>query len=501
MAKFELTNQRFGKVPTPGEGVMLGERIYTDFTNNDYIVTPGAAIIRWLPTLGRNVYEGDPINLAAQGIYDAIQTAMNSRTLPFQRSDVMINILCNSDLHNFYKAACRAYKLMRYTNDRSLYTKKVLIEALGWDYEDLVDKRQLMREYLGYMYDALKTYPLPKVFDYIQWHDDMNTGVFKDTVSDNAQLYIFVQQAYFTYQGVDEGGGKGLRYTEWDTSGNQSVKNTVELMWAKFQEMLSAFTHSSDFARINAAIRTTYRDAFVTLEPVPGEDETVVPEANAWLDNAIMNMVFHDGLDATDFTYVDNDGTLTTDLTSADDLFVYLGGTTYREFMNLLTDNPTPVEMANYMRWHPKFKLSSGGNAVTPISWGTEWIKSMEIISMEEPLASGDHTFGSLITRLTSNCLSTSSSAGVTSSGLEALFAISAFKNHPIVTALIGDSSNAYQILVPFSQWNYYAETPDVRACHRAFVYAAFVDGVSMPNNVDAAEKKYQRKDKDEKSK
>lgn len=483
-SRFELNGELFEYTPTPKKGLPLGVPLTnTDVAGNTVEINfPGILRAEWTPTVGYSENDQSPINLASQKVYKAIQNALRQRNLTYQRTDVIVNILSNDSIHITFEDVKRAIKAYFTYNKYNRYYGAKLLEALGYDYDSFDQhKAELIPQMIKWR-NMLELYPLPDVINFVGIHNEMASNIYVDTVSDKAQLYVFVPRKVFTYADVDTGGGKGLEYIDFHGDTPLTWDQVVTFM----SSLISAMTNSTDFDIINAALMSTYEGSMYVDTSVPTEGEELIPAQNVIFDNAMMNAVA-----VGDLTPFDEG---TSNLAPIDTGYNALytinmkaatcSGLTnyYVSYINSLTDSPSSIEMANYMRWHPEIGSTVAPKDQTGItagmkSWGTEIINYFKIYTLSNIKVNG--VSATTTTDPTKFTTTIDNYTGATQySTIETFFELSAFKNHPIIQyrATIQTSPTQVFASIPISQWNYVSVAPSAEPYHEALLWYAFAE-------------------------
>lgn len=307
-AKMPTAYRTGAPVKTPS--VVTGNPVSTrDWTN------PGIMTLAWIPTLGVATSATDPVNMAGQSIYSFVRHA-NSGARNYESPDLQIYTLALDSLYSLYYSIGRVIGILNLTTEENRYYPRTLVTALGFDYDDFVDNQPNILFQLANWRAKLRQYSLPAQMRIYKEHRDMSEAFFTDGETARAQMYVFVQDAYWSYEVVDTVKGLTARYPiEFKQSAMTAsdIAGSPILTWSEtktmFNTLLDAFLTSSDVALISGDITKAYGEAgFVDL---PLIDNNYVPPIIK--DDAMLLSIMN-----ADITPVDpasmrvNDVTLTT---------------------------------------------------------------------------------------------------------------------------------------------------------------------------------------------
>lgn len=270
--------------------------------SGSYRSMPGVMTLYWVPQIGGSFI--DPINQAANSTYSFVVHA-NSRTKSYDAPDLMQMILCGASLFSMLALGIRAYGLMRMYDQRNLYLPKALIQASGFDYEDLKENLSNMWFDLNELISRSTQIWIPNTFPFIERWFWMNSNVYMDGSSIKAQYYMFTPQSYLTYQATgdyfEDNHIATAHYNMWsgpfnNTAGQFPVYYTHT--WAQYMEIMnSMFTPllaSQDRGIIFGDILKAYgADKLYALPPITS-DYRVVPVYDEEVLTQIENLVLFD---------------------------------------------------------------------------------------------------------------------------------------------------------------------------------------------------------------
>lgn len=169
-----------------------------------------AAIFEYLPVL--NLAGKDrvaPLHVAARNIYAWVRHANAGRT-NYESSDLMQYILSVTEAYSLMAHFIRGYGLLNTFNVLNRAYPKVIVENLGFDYDDLTKQMSDFRYLLNNSLLKLGSLVIPKGMTYIDRRLWLNSNVFLDRAGSKAQSYAFAPSIYYVYNPIQETTGGGL---------------------------------------------------------------------------------------------------------------------------------------------------------------------------------------------------------------------------------------------------------------------------------------------------
>lgn len=378
----DFRDERWKLTPTPANGNRLGDpltyKVKVGFGTSAQLINvktfvPAIARVGFIPTFGVSRDAGSPISTLASTLYAQILSALKRASLKFDPTAVAVHMLGMGSIYCAYDVAVRAYRALNTTDVDNAYLAKNLVEACGFDYEDLMANKPSLYFWFSTARATLQQYVVPKSFAMIGAHRAMCTNAYHDSPSAKSQLYVFTPDYLWSWEKVDTAGG--LRAVSMRETPNGSDKLKFSTFVSKFNAMLQALINSTDFKDINASIRATYADSDVYTFDMPGVDDTlpmVIDEVvlNSLLNASTLGDLSIEGVNS--FAPTDKEP----------NTFIITPHIPYTNqnlsrIVNSINDCPTSESMVSNMRWH--VALDVDGTAATEasinvISCGTEVI-------------------------------------------------------------------------------------------------------------------------------
>lgn len=247
---------------------------------------PGVMSVYWIPTIGG--YTDEAVNAAKESIYSFVVHA-NSRNTSYTSSDLMMVILAGTQIFSAIGSAIRAYGTMRLFDQRNKYLPKALINAMGFNYEDLAANLSNMWFDINEMIARSSQIWIPNTLPVMDRWFWLNSNIYMDSDSVKGQYYLFTQRCFWGFSEVgqqtgtslgwmtdagtvDQGGGaQDPAYRNANTNG---LANTNT--WANFRTMINgmfnALLDSEDRGIMMGDMLKAYgADKIYALSPITSE--------------------------------------------------------------------------------------------------------------------------------------------------------------------------------------------------------------------------------------
>lgn len=178
---------------------------------------PGVMSIHWAPTIGYSDGPDAPVNLAARSLYTYVRH-VNSGATNYQSPDLMIYLLAMDGVYSWWSALRRLYGTMMTYSYTNRYYPRVLVTAMGFNYDDIKDNMAQLRSHINQLAVRMGSFAVPASMSYMARHQWLNENIYLDSASGKGQSYVFVQQQYpvFEYNNTTKIGQ--LKYTSVGTN-------------------------------------------------------------------------------------------------------------------------------------------------------------------------------------------------------------------------------------------------------------------------------------------
>jgi hypothetical protein len=174
----------------------------------------------------------------------------------------MMYLLAINEVYIMYSQLARAYGLMNTINVESLYQPKRLIEALGFNYEDLVRNRRDIPNVLDSVAAQLAPYHVPDVLPYIQREFWLPSGVYTDSATAKHQLYAFKPTTYRMWDDMFATGSKlqahSYKWVKEDGSVDPSATYTLNEYQVLMNSVINCLLQSEDVGVLSSNVLLAY---------------------------------------------------------------------------------------------------------------------------------------------------------------------------------------------------------------------------------------------------
>lgn len=242
---------------------------------------PGIATIHTItgPGLSRSANSG--VNIAMRNLYSFVRHA-NSGHSNYDPVDLMLYLLAMDEAYMAYFRAVRAYGAMFTFNTLNRYAPKALVEALGFDYEDINKNLATFRYAINAYAARINAYAVPTNMPLFKRHAWLFSSIYTDENVSKAQIYAFTTDHYRIYDEKYSKGGRlvakawkpKLKVEDWISVANEIADpiTTSEDLGIISGDLIKAF------GRENLHTLATLADNYVVLP-------TYVPEVMDQIHN------------------------------------------------------------------------------------------------------------------------------------------------------------------------------------------------------------------------
>lgn len=370
--------------------------IHVNGALGDEINFPGVMALKYVPTYGLDQNGYDPLNIAAQNVYTYVRHVQSGHS-NYDPSDLMLYLMAMDQIYTLYMHLVRAYGTIRLFSQKNRNFPKVVLNAMGFDYDDVSRNLADFRYFINNAATRIGAMVVPNNMPIFTRHMWMPAGIYTDGPSAKAQMYIFRPQAFGVYQERTSSLGGYLSVTFMEYV--HTVKEWCDLL----DSMISAVRNSEDCGIISGDILKAYGESVIKLPTIAEDYMTNVlysPEVLGQIANAtVMPDALYgyvEALSASPMIYQDPDaGVLKSSLTFTarrDDAqginadgYQPLAG---KRIMAGLSEQPTPEEVMVNSRLMVIAKSvtnkSSNTVEVIPDSVGSEVVVDAAIYDTEQ---------------------------------------------------------------------------------------------------------------------
>lgn len=234
------------------------------------------------------------VNLAAMSMYTKL-SANNAKTSAYAPQDLTTLLYAVSELIALSSHVARIFGVCRLFNYRNRSFPQKIVEYLGVEYQDLIDKFSDYRSMYNNLMVAASKIPIPANIALFQKSSKLYSNVYLDMEgSSMAQTYVFVPDTTWYLNETYNDNGTGLSTLSFGYSQVSTGTVTMYKLLSKLDLMINSLLQSSTLNAIYSDILrladkeglplyqfTTIDDSFVTV-PVYN------PEVRQWINNMVV---------------------------------------------------------------------------------------------------------------------------------------------------------------------------------------------------------------------
>lgn len=267
---------------------------------------PGIAVYNLVPGPGVATGGTDPVNIAAKNIYSYIRQA-NSGGKNYDPNDLMSYLLAVDEAYMLYFDAARILGVINLYNNENRYAPRVIVRALGWDYDDILSNLANFKYYINAFANKLNALPVPKLWPFYQRHAWMYGGIYADGTSPKAQLYAFAP-TIARYR--DDATGKLVAFTLTELSTDvigarvtsPAAARTVKSFKIATDKVFEHLINSQDVGTMGGDIKKAFGEGgLITASMVP-DNYVIVPTYDEEVLSQFQNATITDGIYNVDIT-------------------------------------------------------------------------------------------------------------------------------------------------------------------------------------------------------
>lgn len=382
----------------PGMKMDLGNAVGVD----TYV--PGVMTMKWIPAIGEASTPTSPINIAAKEIYAKVRSKF-SGSLDADAPDFIVYLLSLDSMFSYIGALKRVYRILDAYTPYNYVIPQGLLQAMGFtnsEIQNLRTNRANFNLIINELVKMSQKFMLPATMDYFNRHYWLNDNVYADANSAQAQMYVFIQEAFFKYNNAVPvngsttvtAGGCNLVAAPWSLDSTATI--TVDSLYQFGKDLIDSIAEGDDNYTISGYLMRAYEGApQFRAEPI-GIDEVFapvyVPEVLAQIENA-------HGIAWSDTGSISNligttvqqsvmNNTVVWDpmilATSASGMYPDTGTTIQvpSPYMSLRSDNPTSDEVVLATRlktWTDSSTTTVDGKAYYKIHAATEIVLNWDV--------------------------------------------------------------------------------------------------------------------------
>lgn len=248
----------------------------------------GIMTIDWYPSVSPSTDNTSAINMATRSMFTYIRSRISgART--YEAPDIMMYYIAMDSVYTLLNEAIRVYGLMQTYKLMNAYYPKQIVEALGWDWDNLRDNMADFRAVINFTIKELQTYPVANAFYYAKRHRLLSSQLYVDATTSKAQNFAFVAKGFYKYNEYDGA-------TKLDMIDRPANKFTLESFSSFISDLVNPLLVSQDMRQMAADMLSVFgRENFYTI-PTISEDFRTVEVYEPEILQQINNMTIITGL-------------------------------------------------------------------------------------------------------------------------------------------------------------------------------------------------------------
>lgn len=243
--------------------------------------SPGIMAFNVVTGPGTSKDNSSAVNIAARNVYSFVRH-QNSGHTNYDSPDLMMYLLAMDEIYAYYNNLKRVYGVLATYSIKNRYMPAAIVKSLGFDYSDLLQHLPELRYYINVLCNKINTLCVPATMSYMIRHSWLFSNIYADSDSPKAQLYVFRQYIYRTYE------EQVLPATL--TSHYLPFNCTYDDIRAIGDEMLSKVIESEDMNIMSGDILKAYGEGGLFRVTPIDENYTVAPVYNEEVLMQIENM-------------------------------------------------------------------------------------------------------------------------------------------------------------------------------------------------------------------
>lgn len=256
-----------GLVPLPRVNALTGSTV-----SGNLVAAPGIMTIRLMPTIGISKNNVSTVNIAASRLYSWVRHA-NAGSKNYDSPDLMMYLLAMDSIYSYYSYLVRAIGICRLFSQKNRYLANGILTALGVVPASLQDDLAAARNKLNMLGAKMAALCVPSSMPYFVRHSWLYQNIYKDSPTEKSQMYAFVPDGFYKYDGFTEPTGGRLVYTKVNASG----PSTFQVHLAALEDMLNAVVADEDINIMSGDILKAYGSGELIIVGQVSEDFLLMP--------------------------------------------------------------------------------------------------------------------------------------------------------------------------------------------------------------------------------
>lgn len=255
----------------------------------DYAV-PGIMSFNMKPCIGKADNPNDAINIAARNIYTFVRH-QNSGHTNYEAADLMMYLIAMGEIYSFHSWCVRAYGIARLYQQTNKYLPSALLEAMGFDPSVALDLPRF-RNLINLTRRKFAATAVPNSMPYINRRIWLYSGIYADSNSPKAQMYLFRPAGFYIFQFGE------LGKLVWSPF-QKNHKATLASLEALADSLIDPIMMDEDMGIMSGDILKAFGDSGIYKVAEMPEDYEIMPTYNPEVLSQIHNMTIWTDEDMT----------------------------------------------------------------------------------------------------------------------------------------------------------------------------------------------------------
>nr|AVX53671.1 putative capsid [Marmot picobirnavirus] len=187
-------------------------------------------------------------------------------------ADLEMYELAMDEAYSLYAEWKRIFGLLLSYSPVNKYTPKVIVEALGYNFDELYKNKTKFENILDNFANSLRAYFVPTGNDLYAFHEEQFSRIYADCKSTRAKMYAFRKSVYRVWQDTTSEEGSMLQAKAYDNGGQLIGLSYIE---AVAKEIFQNMSQSESFNFISALLGKVLGNNRYVLPKLDPNYETV----------------------------------------------------------------------------------------------------------------------------------------------------------------------------------------------------------------------------------
>lgn len=271
--------------------------------------TPGVAILEVVPSYGTAIGDNAALVKASNAMWTYLTQGFTGTNVSFMASDLFC--MTQAIYRGLFPAIIegkRVYGLLRRYSNYNRYMAESLVQALGFNYDDIKNRMAEFRVRLNTIISEInQTFHVPKESNLIGIINNEFSRVFADSMGKKYQMYAFKPKCFlqFTAKAVTTGSALAAVIT--------GTNRTVDTYFNEIEALMGSLRTNQDVLNMSGSLLRVYKEEGCAKIEYLEENHEVTIDYDPIMLQEIHNAIivgdaFSDGNDKYGFTFNDNEG-------------------------------------------------------------------------------------------------------------------------------------------------------------------------------------------------